>query len=248
MGSKSSTITDQLPLLVNLPPLKTLLWKNQPLSPRPTPRRSCIGAYVLRRRKYAARALLEGRRRARRTILAPPCASRPAAPRCRRVRAAVAQTPPSERAAPCCAHTARGEGRDASCDGAWRRSPASVALLIYQPPPVRRSAPTLPSKPRYVPCRARRRTGLCDVHTLAAAPSKRAPRKSQNLVRGGARGGAGRGNVSYARPAPLARPPHCARLDARALLRVELSANPQIRYAQGAVRVRAPVSASTRSR
>ena len=207
MGSKTSRLTEHLPLLVNLPPLKTLLWKNQPLSPRPTPRRSCIGAYVLRRRKYAARALLEGRRRARRTILAPPCASRPAAPPCRRVRAAVAQTPPSERAPPHCAHTARGEGRDACCDGAWRRSPASVAPLIYQPPPVRRSAPAPPFKPRYGPCRARRRTGLCDVHTLAAAPSKRAPRKSRNLVRGGTRGGAGRGDVSYARPAPLVRPP-----------------------------------------
>ena len=46
------------------------------------------------------------------------------------------------------------------------------------------------------------------MHTLAAAPSKRAPRKSRNLVRGGARGGAGRGNVAYARPAPLARPPN----------------------------------------
>ena len=154
MGSKSSTITDQLPLLVNLPPLKTLLWKNQHLSPRPTPRRSCIGAYVLRRRKYAARALLEGRRRARQTILAPSCALRPAAPPCGRVRAAVAQTPPSERAPPCCAHTARGVGRDASCDGAWRRSPASVARLIHHPPPVRRSAPAPPFKPRYGPCRA----------------------------------------------------------------------------------------------
>ena len=75
MGSKNGRLTEHLPLLVNLPPLKTLLWKNQPLSPRPTPRRSCIGAYVLRRRKYAARALLEGRRRARQTILAPSCAS-----------------------------------------------------------------------------------------------------------------------------------------------------------------------------
>lgn len=186
--------------------------------------------------------MLEGRRRARRTILAPPCASRPAAPPCRRVRAAVAQTPPSERAPPCCAHTARGEGRDACCDGAWRRSPASVAPLIYQPPPVRRSAPTPPFKPRYGPCRARRRTGLCDVHTLAAAPSKRAPRKSRNLVRGGARGGAGRGDISYAHPAPFARPPNRARLYVRAHLRVELSANPRIRYAQGAVGVRAPVA------
>ena len=73
-------------------------------------------------------------------------------------------------------------------------------------PPVRRSAPAPPFEPRDSPCRARGRTGLCDVHTLAAAPSKRAPRKSRNLVRGGTRGGAGRGDVSYARPAPLACP------------------------------------------
>ena len=45
------------------------------------------------------------------------------------------------------------------------------------------------------------------------------------------------------RPPRAARvPPPRARLDARAHLRVELSANPRIRYAQGAVGVRAPVA------
>ncbi len=187
--------------------------------------------------------MLEGRRRARRTILAPPCASRPAAPPYRRVRAAVAQTPPSERAPPHRAHTARGVGPDASIDVAWRPSTASVARLIYQPPPRATLGPCTAVEPRYGPCRARRRTGLCNVHKLAAAPSKRAPRKSRTLARGGARGGAGRGDVSYSHPAPfVCAPPQRARLDARAHLRVDLSANPQIRYAQGAVGVRAPVA------
>ena len=148
MVSKTSRLTEHLPLLVNLPPLKTLLWKNQPLSPRPRPRRSCIGANVLRRREEAARALLEGRRRARRTIIAPPCASRPAAPPCRRVRAAVAQTPPSEHR-PLTAHTPRaawGATRVLTVRGG--ASPASVARLIYHPPPMRRSAPTVPIEPR----------------------------------------------------------------------------------------------------
>ena len=44
------------------------------------------------------------------------------------------------------------------------------------------------------------------------------------------------------RPPRARTPPPRARLDARAHLRVELSAIPQIRYAQGAVGVRAPVA------
>ena len=80
------------------------------------------------------------------------------------------------------------------------------------------------------------------MHALAAAPLKaRAPLVAK-LAHGGPRGGAGRGDISYAHPAPFARPPNRARLYVRAHLRVELSANPRIRYAQGAVGVRAPVA------
>ena len=144
---------------------------------------------------------MEGRRRARRTILAPPCASRPAAPPCRRVRAAVAQTPPSERAPPHRAHTARGVGRDACCDGAWRPSTASIAPLIYQPPPpVRRSAPTPPSNPATARA-AREGEQAFATCTRLLRPPQSARLASREIWCAGARGVA-RGEATYRTPAP----------------------------------------------